>query len=130
MRWTITDVESSDVYTFEINPNKASSPLAGRQIDSTFYHERPTNADLFKVTVSPSTPVEWQFEGVLRSQAQHDDLEEVFRRPGLQRVGDHLGRVFEGFIQDFLPVDRRPTPNTPWRLTYTVKMLVLREVAP
>jgi hypothetical protein len=110
-----------------INPDSMSSPHQDRQI-STSYGTR-YGVNRLRSFVTPSPAKEWTWGGVIRSEAHYDALLAWVKKPGKVRVTDHLGRTFEVFIQAFEPEDRKPTPQTPWRLRYTVTTLLLRRIS-
>lgn len=127
VRWTFTEVETSEEYTVPINPDAMTSPYS----DRTFQHAGGTRLLGGRWLTSVRTPdaaKEWEFSGPIRTQAHHDDLETWSKKPGLIHVSDHLGRVFEVMFTAFEPTDRKPTGQTPWRLRYVMKALVLRRV--
>lgn len=127
MRWTLTEVATGATWTMPINPDSMTSPLRQRE----FTTARGVGGRIKQVRVfqSAAQPVEWEWSGVIRTKAHYDALEEWIKKPGKVRVNDHLGRTFEVMLQTFEPEDRQPTHQTSWRLRYTMKALVLREVA-
>lgn len=124
-RWTFVEVETGETYEMPINPDSMNSPFPERQFATSWWGL----ARRLRSNQTPSPAREWEFAGVIRSQAQHDALEEWASKPGLINVTDHLGRTFTTLFTAFEPTDRRPTPNTPWRLRYSMKALVLRRIA-
>lgn len=125
-RWTFTEVETGETYTMPINPDSMSSPFHDRQLVTT-YGSR-AGGDRLRTIERPAPAKEWEFGGVIRTQAHHDDLADWAKKPGLVNVADHLGRTFQVVFTDFQAEERKPTPQTPWRLRYTMSALVLRRL--
>lgn len=127
LRWRLRDVETGDTWTMPINPNQMSSPTRGRNI-STVYGTRkgPHRLRSFQ---TPTDAAEWTFGGVIRTEQHYLDLVEWAKKDRKVRITDHLGRTFEVLMEALDAVDRRPTPAAPWRMTYTMKTLLLRRIA-
>lgn len=127
-RWTFTDTVTGPTglgtWTMPINPNSMSAPPTVR--DLRFGASVRVGRNRPRTFRTPAQAQEWSFSGVIRTQAHHDTLREWALSGHLIEIRDHLGRVFEAVITVFDPVDRAPTPTTPWRFTYTMKTLVLR----
>lgn len=121
--WTLTDLTTSDVYTFPINPNKMDRIVAQKSL-TTYPSTYGTNegAGILTLRTPPST-FEWSFSGNLRGQQMHDDLLEWCGRKHELRVNDHLEREFTILPIVFLPVDKR-SRREPWRFTYTIRSLM------
>ena len=130
-RWTFVDSVANESYTVPINPNEAGSPFPTRALKSAQANWADVSRGLQRLRVfeSPPEPVDWSFSGVIRTQEHHDALLRWANKNNEVSVSDHLGRTFEVIIKAFRPVERRPTPNVSWRMTYTVQALVLRRVA-
>jgi hypothetical protein len=127
VRWVFHEVDTGATYTVPINPDSMTSPFPERQM-STSYGSRSGGTRL-RTNEHPSAAKEWEFGGVIRTQAHHDALAAWAHKPGRVNVSDHLGRTFQVVFQSFEPTDRSPTPNTPWRLRYAMTALVLRRIA-
>lgn len=125
-RWQFYDASVPETYTFRINPNQAASPYAPKEFDRS----SGTNGQVSLFHKVTKTPKEWTFGGVLRDQEQHDELDRWARKKKVIRVKTHQSLYYNVIIQAYTPVDRKPTPNVPWRLTYTMTCLVLDQVQP
>ena len=127
-RWVFAEVGTANTWTVPLNPDSMSSPIAQRTLTSAFaaYQGSPRTPSTMMRTPAST---QWEFSGVIRTKAHHDDLIAWCRKPGKVRITDHLGRTFEVMISDIEIADRRPTPNTPWRLRYTVTASILRRIA-
>ena len=125
-RWVLTEVATGATWTMPINPDSMTSPFPDRELT----HARGVAGQLTQVrsVVAPPRPVEWEWSGVIRTQAHYDDLAVWAQKPGKVRVTDHLGRTFEVMLRAFEPEDRPPTKTTPWRLRYSMKALLLRRI--
>lgn len=126
-RWKLVDVDSGEEWVMPMNPRSMTAPSTGRII-RTAYGVR-SGEDRVRSFETPAAAQPWEWTGFIRSQDHHDTLREWALRSGVIEVHDHLGRVFEVAITDFIPTDRKPTARTPWRLTYTIKTLLLRRTA-
>lgn len=119
VRWTFYD--GSTTYTHQINPNRMSSPLRPRPVAAGV-----TGPDgLARSTRAPEPPQEWRFGGVLRSEAQYDDLLLWSQKTGVITITDHLGRAFDCLMLTFRPDEQRPTAANPWRFEYEMTVLVV-----
>lgn len=122
-RWTFFD--ATETWVMPINPNQMGPGHAPKEIEKSTGHNG--TVAVFKKT--GKTPKEWTFGGVIRTEAHHNELERWARKKKRISVSTHLGQVFEVIIQAYSPEDRRPTPNVPWRMQYTMTCLVLRQVS-
>lgn len=123
-RWELRDDAAGEAYVFPINPDSMTSPLPER----SYTFARAAGAQSARTVMAAPTAVQWQFGGAIRTQDQHDALEAWSQRPGKLVVTDHLGRKFEVMITAFEATERTPTRRTPWRLRYTVKADILRQL--
>ena len=125
-RWLLRDTATNAQWRMPINPDSMTSPLPRRQMK----HAGGWRADQ-RVRTFITTPeaTEWEWSGVIRTQAHYDQLVTWARKNVAVDVTDHLGRTFRVFITDFNPTDRRPTPHVPWRLRYSMKARILERVS-
>lgn len=126
MRWTLTDPATAETWTMPINPDSMTSPHPPKDFAS-FAKGIKGGHNRSRSFMVPASPVEWTWEGAIRTPEHHDALE-AWSKKGTVRVTDHLGRTWEVVMQRFEPSDRRPTPNTPWRMRYSMTALILRQV--
>lgn len=108
-----------------INPDSMTSPHPTKNL--TFAKGIRRGHSRSRTFMTPPPPVEWTWEGPIRTQAHHDALEE-WATKGEVHVTDHLGRSWAVVMQSFDPIDRRPTPQTPWRMRYSMTALILRQL--
>lgn len=128
-RWTFVDTVADETWTVPINPKSATSPFPakvittaqGADLDSRGIHRT-------RMFQAPSAPVPWEFGGLIRSKAHHDELHRWAEKDNEVQITDHLGRTFEVLIRQFEPVEQRPTKSNDWRMTYTMRVLVLRRI--
>lgn len=128
LRWTFTEVDTSETYTVPINPDAMTSPFKDRSLEHAA-SKRFGGSTAITSFRHADSPKEWEFSGVIRTQAHHDALKAWEQKPGLIHISDHLGRVFEVMLTSFAPTDRKPTGGVTWRLRYVMKALVLRQVS-
>lgn len=126
-RWILTHVDTSETWTMPLNPNKMSSPHQDRSIQTSYGTRQGTQR--LRGFVTATEAKEWTWSGVIRTKEHYDKLEEWAKKTGRVRVTDHLGRVFEVFIQEFIPEDRQPNKKVSWRLTYQMTTLLLRRIS-
>lgn len=136
-RWILWDPDDPSIlpYYLDINPNRMGSPNIAKNFD----HARSARQPKDTISIAgmartrsfkrPSPPATWEFGGVILTQAQHDVLLEWSKRDGKVNITDHLGRTFEVMMQQFDPVERRPTALKQWRFDYTMRVLLLRQLA-
>lgn len=120
-RWYFVDGDTS--YRHHMNPRTMASPQPAKGYDSGVGSTARTAS-----TRSAPAPMEWEFGGFIRSQEHHDALDEWSKKTVPIEVLDHLGRTFVVMLQSLQVQERKPTPTTPWRMTYVMKALLLREV--
>lgn len=127
-RWTLTDPVTSDTWTMPINPDAMTSPHRGRELT----HARGNKSGLQRARsfMRPPQPVEWQWEGVIRSQEHYDELLLWASKSYPIHVTDHLNRTWLVVIRKFAPTERRPTATVPVRMRYAMETLNLGEVTP
>lgn len=128
MRWTLFDPATLTTYVMPINPDRMSSPHPRKKIDTAYGGRGGAGLGRIRTFMAPADAVEWTFEGPIRTQAHHDALQ-TWSQKGEVYVTDHLGRTWVVIMQTFVPDERKPTAATPWRLRYTMKCLVMRQLA-
>lgn len=130
VRWTFQDLVTGESWEVPINPNTAGSPFSVKPI-TTAQAASLEGGGIHRTRMfqAPSVPQPWEFGGVIRTQAHHDELLRWAEKSNEVRISDHLGRTFEVIINQFEAIDRRPTQNLPWRMTFTMRVLVLGRVA-
>lgn len=126
VRWTFTDTTTDEKVVLPINPNEASPPSSARTFQWAWGSRQGLNR--VRGISRPTPPTEWTFGGVIRTKEHYDLLLEWSKRDSIVHVTDHLERTFEIMIKGFEPTERLPTGSTPWRATYTMTCLLLKEV--
>lgn len=119
-RWIFYDTVTLATWTVPLNPNSMSSPFLDQ---STSPGVRSPIDGTMRVRRSPRNAKEWEFAGVVRAQEHHDTLIAWAGKTNLLHITDHYGRKFAVRIRSIDMEDRKPTPNTPWRLRYRVQAL-------
>lgn len=127
MRWTLSDPATSETWAMPINPDAMTSPFPGKSIVTAYGSRRGRRRP--RTVMTPPPIVEWEWEGVIRTEAHYDQLHTWATKGREVHVTDHLGRTWEVLLQAFIPEDRKPTPQTPWRMRYSMRSLILRRVA-
>lgn len=125
--WTLYDPATLETWVMPINPDEMTSPYHVKQIRTAYGIK--SGLDRLRGFMTPPQPKEWQWSGVIRTQAHYEAYEEWAAKGGEIHVTDHLGRTWEVFIQAFEPEERKPTANVPWRYRYTVRCLLMRRVS-
>jgi hypothetical protein len=120
VKWTFYDGVTT--YTHEINPNRMSSPLRPRPVTSFATSAKDGAARSMR---QPEPPHEWRFGGVVRSEAQYNNLLLWSQKTGVITITDHLGRDFQCLMLAFGPDEQRPTARTAWRFEYEMTVLVV-----
>lgn len=124
IRWTFTDPVAGDSYTMDMNPNAMSSLGGPLQVRAAGIMPKG------KVLLygRPALPTDWEFTGVLRTQAQYEAFVDWMDRPNRIHLTDHLGRTLTIQMKSFAPVGGRARRGVPWRHTYSIKALVFSVV--
>lgn len=128
-RWTFEDAAAAETWTMPINPNSASSPFPARNISTVAGADPSAGLGRTRMFEQPPTLASWQFGGLLRTKAHHDELVRWVKKSGEVLVTDHLGRTFAVLLQSLAVTDQRPRAGNDWRMTYDVTALVLRRVS-
>jgi hypothetical protein len=118
VRWKFTDPVASETWTVPINPNTMTSPWPKTSITLA---GSPLGGDVRALV--KTTPVEWSFGGVMRTQAHYDELLRWVSKPNPVTVTDHLGRTFNVLLTKFDPEDVRVVLPTKWNYTVTAYIL-------
>lgn len=124
-RWTLKDTTTDEVWEMPINPDSMTSPEPDRQLSFGQGFRKNTR---LRTYARPSEAKEWEWSGVIRTQAHHDTLHEWALRGVPVEVSDHLGRTYRVVIAKFDVTDRRPTKTVSWRLRYTMSVRIVRRV--
>lgn len=115
MRWKFQTLDSSQSYTFDMNPNQMDSPLLEKTVDS---HAQGIDGVIRGARKDVAKG--WSFSGVLHSQAQYEAFE-LWLHKGRIHLTDHLGRTFLVRLTNFDPT-RAGTRQHAWRHTYVVSV--------
>lgn len=126
-RWTFHDDVADETWVMPINPNRASSPFQTKAFTTAQGADiASTGIARTRVFQAPLAPKEWEFGGILRTQAHHDALVAWVKKDNEVTITDHLERSFEVLLRAVQFQEQRPRPGALWRMTYTVNALVLR----
>jgi hypothetical protein len=127
-RWRLHDPVTDETWIMPINPNTMTSPHPQKSLATAYGTRRGT--DRIRTFMTPEAIVSWEWGGVIRSKEHYDELVRWSRKPGEVHVTDHFGRTWVVVFEKVVPTDRVPTANVPWRLRYTMRSMILREVQP
>lgn len=125
-RWTLRDTVTNEVWEMPISPDSMSSPFGTKNFQ--FASGLRAGLDRIRTFTSPGQPVGWEWGGVIRTKAHYDALEDWASKSVPIEVTDHLARTWLVFLTSFEPTDRPPTVLVQWRLRYSMKSLLLRQV--
>ena len=123
MRWTCTEVNTTNTYEFEINPSEATSPTRRRQFS---YQNTAGSSGKVLFFEGGMEPVTMQASGTLLTQAQYLALDNWSQQRTMIDIVDDLGRSFRSIITNFEP-ERSPRRGYPWAHDYTLDYTVIRE---
>lgn len=122
-RWQFYDPETGDLYSFEMNPNKMTTPHRpdNVRIFSAYDVPRTTNVGgtWSRVLMGKREPFQWQFSGRFRSETQYEAFVEWLGKHTLIHVKDHFERTFLVRLTDLELEERKPTRYRDWRFQYT-----------
>lgn len=121
VKWVLQDPTSGGVnYLFPINPSKMSPPHAAR----VFVTEHSTAPDGRTLTFEGApVGVDWQIEGVCRTQDFHDTLETFLALPRRLYLIDHLRRAWTVSLED-VKWSRLAEAYNDWAFTYQMKTII------
>jgi hypothetical protein len=124
-RWLFEDPVAVTSYRVPINPNKMTSPIRPRTLESVqtirvHWRIRETKHN---------TPFEWTFSGVIRDITHHDAFVLWSQKQNPFNISDHLGRQFEVAPVRFKPDEKRPSATVSAKFDYDFTVLVLGRLA-
>ena len=125
-RWTFYDPTLDETWTMPINPDSMGNPNQGKTL--TFGRNARSGGRHTTIRQAPH-PVDWEFGGVIRTREHHDALNEWAGRRRIIHITDHVHRKYEVLLTAFEVTERAPTRNVRWRLRYSMKGLLLRQLA-
>lgn len=125
-RWRFYDPELDETWVVPINPDSMSNPLKPKTL--SYGRHAGSNARYATLKQLPR-PVEWEFAGVIRTQTHHDTLDDWLGRRRIIQITDHISRTFEVMLTSFEVTERKPTKTNAWRLRYSMKALLLRQLS-
>lgn len=120
VRWTFTDMATSETLTLPWNPNKMTSPFLDNLTDRGAIS--PIDGES-RSKRKKSPPKDWSFGGFIRTQAQHDLMLDWGLRSSLMHVTDHLGRTIACRFQTVVIDEKKPSALKPWKFEYTILAL-------
>lgn len=120
-KWVFQDPATDDVYHFVWNPNQMTSPFGQKNIHWT----ASTALDGQKLAFEgQQPPVDWQFQGFIRTQAEYDAFVLWTTKPNRIWITDHFGRAWLGYLMHFDAVPQRRGKSVPWSHNYTMHVLI------
>lgn len=120
-RWTFADPSTSESYTFIVNPNAEGSPVVKKTVTPLPLTASDGVQVMFEGRANPTT-IEWT--GVTLDESQYAAVVTWFGRRHQLQLTDDLARTTSIYITDFSST-RAAHRQHPWRLTYTVKAVLL-----
>lgn len=127
VKWTMENLETSDSYTFLINPNEMTSPFTPRQ---TEHRSRSPLSTSHRAWRKPFTPFEWTFSGVFYEKAQYEMFFQLWKTRAKFELTDHYGRTMVLRVVGFAPEQKAPMRRLhPFRQTYSMKCLVYSQAS-
>lgn len=120
VKWTFQDPATGEVYHFPYNPSQMTSPFGPKNITYA-----PTTAiDGNKLSFEgQQAPVQWQFQGFIRSQAEHDAFIHWVGKRNRVWITDHFGRAWLAYLTQFEAIPH-PANDIPWAQDYTMHALI------
>lgn len=122
VRWILDDLVAEETWTMPINPDSGSAFPRRRAFSVGGGYRRDGRERLFE---QKPRAEEFNWSGVIRSQAHYDALLAWASKSNAVTVTDHLGRQLRVYITGFEPVDRKPTRRLATRWRYTMKSVLL-----
>lgn len=130
-RWVLHDPATAETWTFPMSPNKMTSPHPPKA--ATIFSRNVSQADdaggINRVLMQRRSPYEWQFSGVIRTEAQHDDFKDWLRRTGRLEITDHFSRTWSVRFDSVEINEQKPTFRNNWRYEYTAKAIIYGRVS-
>ena len=125
-RWKFYDPVLDETWTMPINPDSEANPSRNKGLA---FARNARSGGRYSTIRQVPTPLEWEFGGVIRTKEHHDALDDWMGRRRVIHVTDHLHRKYEVLLTDFQVTERYPTRHVRWRLRYSMKALLLRQLA-
>ena len=119
VRWTLSLLDNSESYVFEINPNAALSAVRNRTIAWRYSREGHTGVR------SGRTPQPWEFSGVLRTEEQYLALLAWLNKRKKVRIVTDLGQELTVRLVAYKPEQAKTRLQAPHRHQYSMSCLIL-----
>jgi hypothetical protein len=120
-RWVFHDPVTNETWTVPINPNEMGTLFPEKNIMVQVTSAVDGQALLFE---GQSSPVSWEFSGVILTVAHHQELLRWSRKRNRIRITDHYGRVIECYLTKFAPVPKRSQRK--WKHDYTMSAIITK----
>lgn len=116
----MTDLVTSETYTFKVNPSAMEPPTNQKQLESLPHYASP------RTRKTPTLPREWSFSGTCRGESVHLELLDWFSRKHELQITDHLGRTFKFLprVPEFREVRSR---QEPWKFDYIIRGILTEQ---
>lgn len=122
--WVLTDPETSDTYSFSINPKEGGSPARAKTTNTHV----PIASDGDPLPYEGADePLTADVSGTILYEEQYHAMVEWFSKRYPLLLEDDLGREYRIYITGFQP-DRVWSWQYPWRHNYSMRYLVLEEL--
>lgn len=122
--WIFEDPVAETVLTMQMNPNSGASPDYKKSIT-----RKNTTAPGGKVLLfeGNDAPQQFDFSGVILTQAQFEFLYNAWDKRHLIRITDDLLRTYEVYFESFSP-KRKVSGTNPWRHEYSASTIIMRTI--
>lgn len=122
VRWILHDPVADETWTMPINPDSGSEFPYRRTFAAGTGWRKDDRVRLFE---QKPRGEEFNWSGVIRTQAHYDALLAWASKSNAVTLTDHIGRQLRIYITSFEPVDRKPTRRLSTRWRYTMKSILL-----
>lgn len=119
--WVISDVNTAETYSFEINPKDDGSYAYEKSIT---YKNTSSFSGVTVMFEGRDAPHTAQFTGTLLTEAQYNQFVFWFNKRVILHLVDDLGRSMNIYITKFVP-KRKISRSYPWRHEYTCDYVIM-----
>lgn len=117
--WIFEDPTEGTTQFMQINPNEGASPTYQKNLS-----KKSTTAGRTLLQEGQDAAKQFDFSGVILTQAQYEFLYTAWDKRHLVRVTDDLGRQFTIYFESFSPT-RKLSRTYPWRHDYQATTVIV-----
>jgi hypothetical protein len=121
--WKFEDLTLATTEYMSINPNEGASPTFRKSLEKRTT-TAPDGGAAVVIFEGADEPTQFDFSGVILTQAQYTFLQTAWAKRHLLRLTDDLGRIFTLYIESFSP-KRKLSRTYPWRHEYEMTTVVV-----